>query len=121
MRKITKQRTTTPFTKLLINFLLESTLWITLLISTLLLKSLCFWCWCGFNRTRIDINTARLSNTLSINFLGFDNEDSVRKRFLALSTREFVGEDLDLDTEDTLAEEDVTSSRVNEIADLPLD
>jgi hypothetical protein len=72
------------------------------LIPTLLLKSLCFWCRCSFHRTRVDIDTARLSNTLSIDFLWFNDEDCIRKRLLALSSRELIGEDLDFNTEDTL-------------------
>jgi hypothetical protein len=57
---------------------------------------------------------------LSINFLGLDNENSIGKRLLALSSRKFVREDLDFDTENTLTKEDVASCLVNEITDLTL-
>ena len=70
------------------------------------------------NRTRININTSWFTNTLSINFLWFDDENSIRKRFLALSSRKFIRENLDFDSENTLTKENVTSGRINEIADL---
>jgi hypothetical protein len=74
--------------------------------------------WNRFDRTRSDINTSRFANGLSIDFLWFDDEDSIRKRFLAFTTRKLIGEDFNLDTENTLAEQDVTSSLINKITDL---
>jgi hypothetical protein len=70
------------------------------------------------NRTRVDVYTSRLTDTCSIDFFGFDNENGIRKRLLALSSRELVGEDLDFDTEDTLTEEDMSGGRVDKVADL---
>jgi hypothetical protein len=104
--------------KLLVNLLLEAALRIsTLLISTRLVKLL------GWGRrllydARINIHTAWFTNTLSIDFLGFDNKDSIRKGFLALSARELVWENLDFDTENTLTEENVTGSKIDKIPDL---
>ena len=89
-----------------------------MLILRLLLKSL--WL-CGssvLNGTRVDVYTSWLTDTCSIDFFGFDNENSIRKRLLALSSGEFVGEDLDFDTEDTLTEEDMSGSGVDKVADL---
>jgi hypothetical protein len=66
-------------------------LWISaLLILRLLFKSLWF---CGsgmLNWTRVDVYTSWLTNTLSIHFFWFHNENSIRKRFLALSSGKFV-------------------------------
>ena len=89
-----------------------------MLVLSLLLKSL--WLYrCGMlHRTRIDIDTARLSNTLSIDFLWFNDEDCIRKRLLALSSRELIREDLDFNTKDTLTEEDMSGGRVDKVADL---
>jgi len=70
-----------------------------------------------FHRPRININTPRLPNSLCINLLRLNNEHCIRKRFLALSARQFVREDLDFDTKDTLAEQDVSCCTVNEVAD----
>lgn len=69
-------------------------------------------------RRRINVHTPRLTNGHGINLLGLNDKDSIRKRFLALSTRQFVREDFDFDAEDTLAEEDVSSCRIDEITDL---
>jgi len=103
----------------LINFLLITSLRISTLISTLRFKSLWLSGRSGLiNRTRININTSWFTNTLSVNFLWFDDENSIRKRFLALSSREFIRENLDFDSENTLTKENVTSGRINEIADL---
>jgi len=92
-------------------------------ICTLLISSLFKRLWLRrgsnlFNRTRIYINTSWFNTTLSINFLWFNNENSVRKRFLALPSGKFIRENLDFDSENTLTKENVTSSRINEIADL---
>jgi hypothetical protein len=85
-----------------------------------LLKALWLgWRWL-INNTRIDINTTWFPNTQCVDFLGFNNKHSIRKRFLSLSAREFVGENLDFDTKDTLTKENVTGSEINKIANLLL-
>ena len=88
-----------------------------LLISTRLVKLL-GWGRRLLDHPRINIHTAWFTNTLSIDFLGFDNEDSIRKGFLSLSTRELIGENLDFDTENTLTKENVTGSKIDKIPDL---
>jgi hypothetical protein len=70
--------------------------------------------------TRIDINTPWLTHRHHINLLGFNNKDSIWKRFLALPTRQFIRKDFDLDAEYTLAKKDVTSSLIDEITNLVL-
>jgi hypothetical protein len=78
--------------QLLIDFLLISGMRISaLLIPTWLIKPL--WLLgrrCLLYNPRVDIHTAWFPNTLSINFLGFHNEDSVGKRLFALPTRQLV-------------------------------
>jgi hypothetical protein len=75
----------------LINFLLIATLRITTLrIDGLLIERLLFRSDDGFNRTRIDIDALWFTDDLSINFLWFDDKDSIRKRLLVFSAREFI-------------------------------
>jgi len=59
---------------------------------------------------RIDVDTSWFANALSINLLWFDNNHSIRKRFLSLPTRKFIREDFDFDTEHTLTKKDMTCS-----------
>ena len=106
--------------KLLIDFLLIASLGISALLVSLLIIRLLRRRWDGFDRTRIDINASRLANSLSIDFLWLHDEDSVRKRLLALSARKFVRENFDFNAENTLTKEDVTSGLINEITDLGL-
>jgi len=104
---------------LLINLLLLiSSLRISTLL-ILLIESLRL-CWRSdiLNWTRIDVNRTWLANSLRVDFLGFDDEDSIRERFLALASGEFVGEDLDFDTEDTLTKENVAGSGIDKVTDL---
>lgn len=103
--------------KLLINFLLVLRIHALLI---LLVKSLRFLRNNRLNR-RVHIDTSWSTNLLSINLLRFHNENGVRKRLLALSTWEFVGKDFDFDAQNTLTEEDVTSSWINKIANLSLE
>jgi hypothetical protein len=70
------------------------------------------------HRTGINIHRPGLSNLRGINLLGLNNEHRIRKRFLALPTRELVRENLYFDAEDTLSQENVAGSGVDEVADL---
>ena len=103
---------------LLINLLLKSSLRISTLLKLWFIPLRFLRRSNSFNRTRIDINTTWLSNFLCIHFLGFNDEDSIRKRFLALSSREFVREDFNFNTKDTLTEEDVAGSGIDKVAGL---
>lgn len=77
--------------KLLINLLLETSLRISaLLVLSLLFKSLWLYRCRILHWTRIDIHASWLTNTLSIHFFWFHDENSIRKRFLALASGEFV-------------------------------
>jgi hypothetical protein len=109
----------THISKLLIDLLLKSSLRITLLISPSgLIKSLFLRRRRSLNGARIDINTPRLTDRHHINLLGLNNKDRIRKRLLALPTRQFIRKDLDLDTKHTLTKKDVTRSLINEITNL---
>jgi hypothetical protein len=85
-----------------------------MLIKSRLLLRRCNW----FNRPGININASWLDNTHSINLLWLNNEDSIRKRLLALSTRKLIREDLNLNTKDTLTKENVTGSRIDKVTNL---
>ena len=55
---------------------------------------------------------------MRINLLGLNDENSVKKRYLAISAGQFVAKDCQLDAEDALTKENVMNRPIHKMTDL---